>query len=197
MTKTSLDLSVYEDAVAWVENNMRRILPISAEYRSYYAKDMGEKAVYSRPDELISQSERGAGSHLALRYGIACRLRRGEELPQNLLTWLIDYLEGNRPIPARREGAPTRWEVQIHLAEFIRNLVDQGWRPTRNDDPSPRADPISACDIVAEAMKRVGAKPSSYSGVKRAWIEIRNGKAGDRNRNDMDIYLGVSGQDSI
>jgi len=57
----------------------------------------------------------------------------------------------------------------IYIIVYI--LSHMGMKATRNDASSQKT---SACDAAAEAMRRIGKKPNSFSGVKDAYYKKRN-----------------------
>lgn len=97
---------------------------------------------------------------------LAGALRDGKDVPLPLAAFGADVLEGKRSRPVDR-GRP-RKNTRLR-DEGIERLVEIATSfelaATRNDWAKHND---SACDVVAEAMRRAGLSPSSYSGVKRA-----------------------------
>lgn len=102
-----------------------------------------------------------------LRLGIADQLEANKNLHPKLVVWLIGYLRAEYgPVkgkPGRREAS------RLHriVVDAIQELVDSGWKATRNDETSS---PTSACDILAEALRDSGLTPTTFKGVKGIWL---------------------------
>lgn len=87
-----------------------------------------------------------------------------KEMVENLLREQIV-----RPKKKRGVGRPEGNGPDIMASFLVLYCVGLGRNPFRNET----SDAQSACDIVAEAYRRTGNKPTSYSGVKAAFLHFR------------------------
>ncbi len=101
----------------------------------------------------------------ALKLIAAQLLRRGEQLPSDLSTWLADMLENERTLPRGRDGRPSTFRRKLIIVETVAVLVRLGMNPTRNVVTEPQH---SACDAVVSALKRHG-KYSQYRSIANIW----------------------------
>lgn len=130
--------------------------------------------VGSGEHDFVADSERNPFAWEALAHAASGYLARGEALPLPLAAWVIDVLHGTRkkpPLPpSLRRGLGFTYERRDYLLyRAVEDLVQRGLRATRGDT-SPAT---SACDVVAEAMRRRRATPASFKDIKRAYLNIK------------------------
>lgn len=99
-------------------------------------------------------------------------LERGDQLPSELLSLATEILKGKQPPPTpcdQRKGHPSqaRWRM-YYVWKAVEELLDLGLKPTRN----AASEDVSACDAVAKAMQKLGARPMSHGGVYELWKRI-------------------------
>jgi len=103
-------------------------------------------------------------------------IRRGDPLPDDLKSWIANYLDEVFVPPLRRKGAPrTGAEVSNYLGQLVKEVTTHfKLSPTRNDTSAK----LSACDAVSEAIntfnKNLEPKdritPGSYSSLKKKYF---------------------------
>lgn len=90
------------------------------------------------------------------------------KMPLALREFLVGVLKGklSRPRqPGRPKTHPSRDPL---LFACLAEVADRfGLKPTRNDATGRE---MSACDIVAVAMRQLGHSPTSYPALKRIWL---------------------------
>ena len=88
-----------------------------------------------------------------LRRYCAHEIRKAKTLPDELRYWISDVLEGIEPtLSEPKGGVATGSTENTFLPNLVRKLADKfGLPPTR----ATEGDPISACDIVARAIKEI------------------------------------------
>jgi len=118
---------------------------------------------------IMSETDPHVYSALAL---FAIRsLEREYRLCAPLRGFVIEVLSGDRKPPSGRGARRTHPFRDLFISFVLDDLVAQGGlHPTRNDATEPG---MSACDIVAEAMRALGRQPASYDAIKRIWINTR------------------------
>ncbi len=80
--------------------------------------------------------------------------------------WLVKHLRGEASRPNAQAGRNGSGYAHFKIHCAIRRLVSEGMIATRND-ASP---PLSACDVVADALAELGLEPKTFHGVKRIWL---------------------------
>ena len=100
---------------------------------------------------------------------IAENLEKGLSLSPKHKHLLIDHLRrGPNFKEKQRTGRSS--EHFHHLAFLLVGvLVGKGLKPFRNET----SDVQCACDVVADAFRKVGWSPTSYSGVKNAFFTMK------------------------
>jgi len=118
---------------------------------------------------MVERSARDPECFDALCLHGAQFVSREEKPVPELGEYIFEVLAGKRVRP-RAGGRPQAGKVRDPLLHGI--VQEVSWKygiyPTRNDEAGHFN---SACDIVAEAMAYEGLSPSSYSAVKRIWLE--------------------------
>ena len=117
-------------------------------------------------DHLIATSNNDPLSFDALNY-IACELLKfGQPIPEPLVSFTTGVLcnEIKRPNKKARYCGANAWRDKIIFMAVIKNL-NLGLNAVHDDSKNG----ISACGAVAEALQRMGEKPSSYRHVKAIW----------------------------
>jgi len=132
----------------------------------------GSKMISKNPTELIEKAKNDPDYFDAIRFGIALHLRIEKELPQIILDWLIEHLQGKTKRPRKAAGRGISLGLHITVAHVVRVLVDRGMHATRNA-ASPAT---SACDAVAKALSELGMTPNSFEGVKAVWLKMNRAK---------------------
>lgn len=130
----------------------------------------GSKMISKNPTELIEKAKNDPDYFDAIRFGIALHLRIEKELPQIILDWLIEHLQGKTKRPRKAAGRGISLGLHVIIAGVVQTLVDRGMNATRNDASS--ATSASACDVVAEALSDLKMTPNSFEGVKAVWLRI-------------------------
>ena len=132
----------------------------------------GSEMISKNPTELIEKAKNDPDYFDAIRFGIALHLRIEKELPQIILDWLIEHLQGKTKRPRKAAGRGISLGLHVTVAQVVQVLVDRGMHATRNDE-SPAT---SACDAVAKALFDLGKTPASFAGVKKVWLKINSEK---------------------
>lgn len=139
--------------------------------------DVGALASFDADLEgLIGASENSIDAYDTLKYAIGQHLirRPTELLPFLAHAWLSLFLLGEIVAPPqRKQGRPNEIGKKLMIWRILLKLKEFGINPTRNDATDAATNP-SGCDLVAEALSRLGEKPKSYDAVKRIWNEIHN-----------------------
>lgn len=93
-----------------------------------------------------------------------------QPLPSNLKSFLKEILINDFK-PSLRRGASGRPGIfkQHRIGMAVFKLYNEGYHPISRNDTS---EPISACDIVAEALTNLGER-TSYDTVRKAWNMIQ------------------------
>lgn len=83
--------------------------------------------------------------------------------------WRFKADFGLKPAPKRSRGPrkSTNWARDTHIVSMIKILQRHGRDPTRNDASSHKN---SGCDVVREAMRRVG-HATSYKTIETVWTD--------------------------
>ncbi len=132
----------------------------------------GSKMISKNPTELIEKAKNDPDYFDAIRFGIALHLRIEKELPQIILDWLIEHLQGKTKRPRKAAGRGISLGLHVTVAQVVQVLVDRGMNATRNDVSSA----TSACDAVATALSELGMTPKSFEGVKAVWKKMNRAK---------------------
>ena len=103
----------------------------------------------------------------ALRDIAASMAQSGLAYEGGLRKWVAGYIQGRitRPSHGGHVKAKTLYR-DLLIVGAIYELTELGLKATRNDE-SPSD---SACDVVAEACKRIGIEPRSFTSIKRIWL---------------------------
>jgi enoyl-CoA hydratase/carnithine racemase len=128
----------------------------------------GARMLRCETARLLALAETDAGGFDALRLGVAYALEQGEELPPEVLQWLVRHLRGKAARPKARAGAKSVLWLHIIIWNSVGNFVSDGMKATRND----ASEPTSACDAVADALVELGLEPATFHSVKRIWLQL-------------------------
>lgn len=111
----------------------------------------------------------------SLKLAIARSIDENIELPCIANEWLQKYLRDELPELTPDRGPPTTQKYQHRISQVMAGIVEYiGLEPTRNDEPAPNNEnncKESAVDAVVDAMRELGASPSSYSRIKAIWLK--------------------------
>ena len=120
----------------------------------------------------LNNASKDFNSFDSLKRYCAHQIRMGKDLPDKLRYWIADVMEGIEPtINEPQGGVETGANVNAFLPRLVQTLVD------RFDLPATRgsgSDPISACDIVENAINSV---PEALEIRKRGFESIRKSYA--------------------
>lgn len=144
-------------------------------------------------EEYLKSSETDARAFHGLRAAVVKSLDAGWPLPIFLNRWVAGVLSGaiESPKLGYRDfrglpGENTARDFRLHQA--VTQIHEKFNLSIYQNDETPGA--LSALSAVAEAMRRLGLRPASYSGVKKAYSEVENEfRAGRR----PDIAAAVAG----
>ena len=139
----------------------------------FMATHIGVQMLRLETSRLLAWAETDAGGFDRLRLGIAYFLEKGEELPPDVLKWLVRHLRGDVNRPKAWAGRKNKHWLHMHIYLAVLAREREGMTATRND----ASESISACDAVADALAELGQKPKTFDGVKRIWLQYR-GRAG-------------------
>lgn len=154
-----------------VANQVRRFTLLDATSPHREIKLLGRTLhipfpVYGVSDRAVSLALRGEPHAWdVVSDHVAAKLRKREALTNKERDFAAGVLEGKTP--TRKRGRDPRVEAWIGrgIRELVEYGVELGFPATRND-ASP---PLSACDLVAEAMKAEGLSPRTFAAVKAIW----------------------------
>lgn len=165
----------YSDAVrrskTFIQSGLREEMAQVAS-GEFTALSMGLSMLRHQTARLLSWAEADAGGFDALRLGVAYSIEKGEELPPDVLQWLVRHLRGELSRPKARAGAKTEFWLHSLIWMAVRSRVLDGMNATRND----ASEATSACDAVAEALADLGLHPTTFYGVKRIWLRFERNK---------------------
>lgn len=177
-----------ELAVQWAKEYLTIQLQHAKNLYKLAASTAGSMKLVENESAIIDASAMHPGAHFALRSNIAHNLKSGTSLSTKQQSWLTEFLEGSRPEPKQRAGAPNRFIIQIFVADSVGALVSQGWTVSRSIEPTRGQ--VSACDVVASAMREIGETPSSYEGVLRATQVVKKKEHFEKAVADLKDFLG-------
>ena len=124
-------------------------------------------------ERLIEPLRKDPENELTLnvvRLALIVAVRGDMEIPKTVYPYLEKILV-DAPKQRNRPAGRPRQDGNLGIALALRALQSRGMRPTRND-ASP---PLSGCDAVAEAQRRLGRIPNTYDAVRAIWrIERKN-----------------------
>ena len=132
---------------------------------------MGAKLLKHDPELLLRNAATNFDYFEGLKRGVAHALERSDVVPPSVQDWLVKYLRSEFDPPAKSVGAEKATQLHVAIYTAITFLLLEGMKATRADHGSATT---SACDAVAEAMKDLGLKPATFSGVKRVWFDMQN-----------------------
>jgi hypothetical protein len=146
-----------------IANDKGHEVPIDTMLNTLMGRDMLRKA----PAELVEKSKTIPLYFEVLKLSIASFLDEPEgNLPPEAGIWLASFLRGEIMPPKNSAGRKTVGLLHVLIWRAVDNLVDEGVTATRNDESQFNK---SACDAVAQALKELGLKPTTFAGVKRVW----------------------------
>lgn len=121
---------------------------------------------------LSRQARRDQVAHDALGSHAAALIADGRPLAPELRRFVIDVLLTNckRPVRSRGYRPETAYRDRL-ICWVISTLCEQfELKPTRNDQA--KRGNFSACDAVAEAMRALKRRPSTFFRVKEIWMKL-------------------------
>ena len=119
--------------------------------------------------DLKIDRERTVYDKAASRNAAIRSLQYDEPLSKESRHYLLRAMWDEKAADNRPVGAPqAETHGTVYLLVYI--LSHMGMNATRNDESHHK---ISACDAVAEAMRKNGRTPNSFSGVKNAFLTKR------------------------
>lgn len=121
------------------------------------------QTMFGQYETLIEKSKHDRKSFDALSALIVNKIKNKEPLADPYLDWIALYLAGDINKPNAKRGAKghsLKWLEYIGNA--IEDLTAKGIKLSRN---SITEEEDSACDLVAEALARLGRQPNGYDGV--------------------------------
>lgn len=104
-----------------------------------------------------------------LRNAFSQRIANNDPIPSNFRELAASFMTAESSEPRRKAGAKETAYLHSRIIWAVALLKHSGMTETRNDESKP----LSACDAVAEALGQLGLKPSTFSRVKRIWLENR------------------------
>jgi len=140
----------------------------SKRYFEFQAELYGADLILDEYDQAVEGAAVNYLCFTALCRGIATALETNTPLPPKIAEWHLRYLRGEVHPPKRGRGQPAKDARSLKIFHAVQYLVQQGMKPTRNDE-SKHDIRQSACDAVAEALKRMRTTPSSYKRVQEIY----------------------------
>lgn len=175
----------WETAVALAQEQMRLCLDDVTywnrrtvdTYRSYLRNDRYGYLSAGRLLELQRELERRRGGaigtelHEEITGYAEAMLRDGIEMPQWLARYTADVLASSRtPLPREDSGTAKRRRRDAGMKLAIMRLITEHNMPAYSNNPLAPDEYQTACDAVAEALKREGiAETLSPESVKDFW----------------------------
>ena len=158
--------------------------------RELFASDLGISTVDYMPsvieaflygedaDELIVDIEASADrtQRMALAKAVTSILESDEPTPPAVKKWLILVLRGERVIPRRKFGRPSKTKRDKKIFEVISHLCEEhAMTATRNEQygPQPCAAGRSAIDAAGIALRDYGHF-LAYSSLRTIWHNGRH-----------------------
>jgi hypothetical protein len=138
----------------------------------FMAVTMGVSMLRYETSRLLAWAETHAGGFDVLRLGVAYALEKGEELPPEVLQWLVRHLRGEVTRPKARAGRKSEFWLHHMIWIAVSGRVLDGMKATRND----ASEAISACDAVADSLAELKLEPATFYGVKRIWLRFEKNK---------------------
>ncbi|WP_457650365.1 hypothetical protein [Profundibacter sp.] len=119
--------------------------------------------------QLIKAADQNATIFDALCIHGAQNISNDTQMPTELRDFLVAVLTGKRPRPSRTGRPKVNSSRDALIFAVILEVAEEfRLKPTRNDASTHQ---MSACDIVAEAMRQMRHSPSSYTALKKIWVE--------------------------
>lgn len=162
----------YRAAVDWAVAQLLNTKAVAPDYlapdglEKIEDLDAGLQALMSDGPVLVDRARTDWRAYRALELGCARYLRNTCAIPDWAREWISDHLEGKLARPARPRGPSSKGGLHQLIGECIDALTAAGMIGIRNDATERR----SACDVLAEALMRVGQQPSTFEGVKRVYL---------------------------
>lgn len=117
--------------------------------------------------ELLSEVSTSRRAFEAAILGLASAIEEGAEIHPALRPFLAKVLRGHFRPPSQKAGRGESTGLHTIIVNLIADMAFAGWQPLRNDVSSP----ISACDVMAIALRELSLSPITYAGVKRIWTQ--------------------------
>lgn len=134
--------------------------------------------------ELIDQSYVNRAKFDVLRFAAASAVESDGEVPEKLRKWVAGFLRGEIHTPNSHAGTGSQLYLHMIIHEQVQYCIDEGYNVTRND----ASEPLSACDIVANALSELNMQPSTFESIKRIYYNMR--KKLRRLRDPMELFEG-------
>ena len=144
--------------------------------RAYAREALDWKASDIR--RAIEDAKTSEDAYLAVKFMCIVLLSRLDGIP-DLRMWHGRMLGGleKRPVERGRKSNLLAHRDQV-IADEIEHLRDAGFRPTRNAQPSLKADQsrrVSGCDVVKKALAGLGMS-LSYKAIETVWLKRQRGR---------------------
>lgn len=159
----------YEAAISEAEDLLRASMSPDYDPHRQTLRERGSLFLYQDPVGFAERARLSPIAHDAMRLVLADFLMAREMPPDAARDWLVAYLQGKADRPAGKSGRKKELALHNVIWMAVRDLTEQGMKATRNDG-SPET---SACDAVAEAMRRLELKPMTFDGIKRIWLKFQ------------------------
>lgn len=140
----------------------------SKERMNAFATTFAKAAAMAGAEKIREDTEK---DRFVRRLLIADRMEKKLPLSDDDVAFAAEILRtpGQPSEERRRAGRPATADRRILVGLLVFCCVTLGLRPFRDE----MAAPDTACDVVANAFRRLGKRPTTYSGVKAAYIEFR------------------------
>ena len=149
--KTTEQPRDHMEAVAWVKGVFQRMKDQGAFQAGVdttaFLLDHTYNWAIREPERYLGLAEKDPVWFNGLRAVAAEMLRRNDQMPKQLATWVADVLMGIAKEPNPSRGRPPANVHQTAVWLTVSQLVIWKWKATRND-ASPA---LSASDVVADA----------------------------------------------
>ena len=142
--------------------------PVSRSDWRFFFRDLEDGGDYALRSWWLPRADRSSADWDSMQLTAARYLRDREPMPDALLDWLVEVLEGKRKKPGKRPG-PKRFIFRnVWIMGVVNTLIQLGMNPTRTiaRGETPCADGGSACDAVGVALGKMNIS-MGYKNVEK------------------------------
>ena len=142
--------------------------PVSRSDQRSFFRGLEDGGDYALRSWWLPKADRSSELWDSMKLTAARYLRDREPIPDALLDWLVEVLEGKRKKPGKRPGPKPFTFRKIWIMGAVNALIQLGMNPTRTitRGETPCAHGGSACDAVGVALGKMNIS-MSYKNVEK------------------------------